>query len=104
MIYELRHYVPARGKKDAVAARIREHSAKLLQRLGFKVVQSWEAADGSGEIWYVLEYRDMDDLKASTDRFINDPEWKRLKAETEQEGALYEKIEAFPLVTSTLFA
>lgn len=103
MIYELRHYRPAPGKKEAVAQRIREHSAGLLKRLGLKVIQSWEAADGSGEIWYVLEYKDMEDLKASTERFITHPEWRRLKAETEKEGSLYEKVEAFPLVSSDLF-
>ena len=104
MIYELRRYVPAEGKAEALAARFRDHTFPLLSKLGKRVVTTWEAADRSGEVWFVIEYASLEDMKATTAEFLAHPDWKLAKELTETDGPLFTKVEAFPLVASDLGA
>ena len=78
MIYELRHYVVVPGKGEAVLNRFKNHTFKIFDRRGFKVHDFWLEANGSGHLWYVLE-------------------WQSVKAESEKDGPIVEKINVIVL-------
>lgn len=103
-VFELRHYIPAPGKAEALANRFRNGTFQLLDKLGYKVAHAWEAADGSGELWYLMEWSSHEEMRAAWESFPRDPDWQRLKAETEAAGPLVAKIETFPLTSSATFA
>jgi hypothetical protein len=104
MIYELRRYVPVQGKAAAMAARFRDHTGPLLTKLGKRVIACWEAADGSGEVWYVIGYESLEDCKQTTAAFLASPDWQRAKALTEADGPIVARVETYPLVATDLFA
>lgn len=103
-VYEIRHYIPAPGKSEALAVRFRDHTFALLDKLGYKVVEAWEAADGNGELWYLMEWDSHEQMRDAWERFKTDPDWLRIKEQTERDGPLVAKIEASAIVTSSSFA
>jgi hypothetical protein len=96
-VYELRHYVPVQGKENALANRFRDHTFGLLDKLGYKVVEAWEATDGSGDLWYLMEWDSHEGMRAAWDSFKTHPDWLHIKQLTEQDGPLVARIEATPL-------
>lgn len=97
MIHELRQYIPAKGKAELLSRRFRESTLDLFKELRFRVVDFWEATDGTGQIWYVVEWADTDEMKTAWDSFRAHPKWMTAKAATEADGPLVEKIQSFVL-------
>jgi heme-degrading monooxygenase HmoA len=64
MIYELRHYVVVPGKGEAVLNRFKNHTFKIFERRGFKVHDFWLEANGSGHLWYVLEWQSAEQMES----------------------------------------
>jgi len=92
MIYELRHYIPVAGKEDAILNRFQNHTFKIFDRLGFKVHDFWVEANGSGHLWYVLEWRSAEQMDSEWIKFRSDDGWQTVRAESEKEGPIVEKI------------
>jgi hypothetical protein len=103
VIYELRHYVPAPGKAEVLGRRFRDSTLPLFQKLGFKTVDFWEAADGSGELWYVMAWSDEAAMKEAWDVFRSNPEWIETKKVTEADGPLVQKLQSYPLRRAAYF-
>jgi heme-degrading monooxygenase HmoA len=64
MIYELRHYFPVPGKEEAILNRFQSYTFKIFDRRGFKVHDFWVEANGSGHLWYVLEWQSAEQMKS----------------------------------------
>jgi hypothetical protein len=94
MIYELRHYLIVPGKGEAILNRFKDHTLKIFDRLGFKVCDFWVEANDSGNLWYVLEWQSAEQMESAWTKFRSDQEWKSVKAESEKDGPLVEKIDA----------
>ena len=79
-VYELRTYVAAPGKGEAVLARFREHTTRLFERHGMVNVGYWVAADakdgGAEKLIYLLRHRSREAAKASWQGFLADPDWR----------------------------
>ena len=89
MIYELRSYEAMPGKLDAVNARFRDHTLKLLEKHGATNVGYWTFDVGrSDELVYILGFPSAEARVKAWDAFRNDPEWHRVKAETEADGPI----------------
>lgn len=88
MIHELRHYVPAEGKAEALARRMKDHFLPWLAVRGLTMLDYWEAADGSGEIWYLMEWRDETAMAEGWGRWRTDPVWIAAKNASETDGPL----------------
>ena len=97
MIYELRHYFPVPGKEEAILNRFQSHTFKIFDRRGFKVHDFWVEANGSGDLWYVLEWQSDAQMESEWIKFRSDEEWQSVKAESEKDGPLVEKIKAIIL-------
>ncbi len=92
MIYELRHYVPVPGKAEAILDRFQNHTFKIFDRRGLKVHDFWVEANGSGHLWYVLEWQSAEQMESEWSKFAKDEEWQSVKAASEKEGPIVEKI------------
>jgi hypothetical protein len=103
LIYELRQYVPAPGKAEALTRRFRENTLPLFRKLNFKVVDFWEATDGKGEFWYVVEWPDAATMKTAWDDFRANPEWIATKKATEADGPLVASLQAHTLRRASYF-
>lgn len=97
MVYELRIYHTVPGKLDDLVARFRDHTMKLFTDHGIKSVAYWTALDEpvkSSTFFYILEHRSREAATANWKTFQQDPEWQRVKAQSEKNGKLVEKIDS----------
>jgi NIPSNAP len=97
MVYELRIYHAVPGKLENLVARFRDHTMKLFADHGIKSVAYWTALDEpvkSSTFFYILEHPSREAAAANWKVFQDDPEWKRVKAKSEENGKLVEKIDS----------
>ncbi len=97
-VFELRTYTAAPGKLDALNARFREHTVALFKKHGMEVVAFWQPTDkeaGAGEkLVYMLAFPSRAAAEASWKAFRADPEWVKVKAESETGGTLAAHIDS----------
>jgi hypothetical protein len=96
-VYELRIYHAAPGQLDKLVARFRDHTDQLFVKHGMKSVAYWTALDEpvkSSKFFYILEHPSREVAAANWKAFQDDPEWKSVKAKSEENGKLVEKIES----------
>jgi len=96
--FELRTYTASPGKLDALNVRFRDHTIALFKKHGMEVVGFWEPLDkeaGAGEkLIYILSHASRAAAEASWKEFRADPEWVKVKADSEKDGPLTTKIES----------
>jgi len=97
-VFELRTYTAPPGKLDSLNARFRDHTIALFKKHGMEIVGFWEPLDkeaGAGEkLVYMLAHQSRAAAEASWKSFRDDPEWVKVKADSEVGGALTTKIES----------
>jgi hypothetical protein len=97
-VFELRTYTAGPGKLDALNARFRNHTIALFKKHGMEVVGFWMPLDkdaGAGEkLVYLLAFPSRAAAEASWKAFRDDPEWVKVKAESETAGTLAAKVES----------
>jgi hypothetical protein len=94
-IYELRTYTAKDGKLENVIERFRNHTARLFERHGMKNIGYWVPADSpaSGNtLIYIIAHKNREAAKASWDAFRADPDWIKVKSESEANGAIVDHI------------
>jgi NIPSNAP len=102
--FELRTYTSAPGKLATLNARFRNHTNALFGKHGMEIVGFWEPTDkeaGAGEkLVYILAHRSRAAADASWKAFRADPEWLKVKADSEKDGAVLVKIDSVFLAAS----
>ena len=96
-VYELRIYHVVPGKLDSLVARFRDYTDKLFAKHGMKSVAYWTALDEpvkSGTFFYILEHPSREAAAVNWKAFQDDVEWKTVKAKSEADGKLVEKIDS----------
>jgi hypothetical protein len=95
MIYEERIYSIMPGKMAEIERRFAQHTLKLFEKHGIKVVGFWRTAIGrqNFELVYILEYKDMNDRMAKWEAFSKDPDWIKARDESEAHGPLVAQVE-----------
>jgi hypothetical protein len=96
-VYELRIYHAAPGKLGELLARFRDHTTKLFEKHGMKVIAYWtplDEPDKGNTLIYILQHPSREAATANWKSFQDDPEWKRVKEESEANGKLAEKIDS----------
>lgn len=97
VVYELRIYHAVPGKLENLIARFRDHTMKLFANHGMKSVAYWTALDEpakSSMFFYILEHPSREAAAANWKAFQDDPEWKSVKAKSEENGKLVESIDS----------
>ena len=96
-VYELRIYHVLPGKLDSLVARFRDHTDQLFVKHGMKSLAYWTALDEpvkSSTFFYILEHPSREAAAANWKAFQDDPEWQAVKAKSEENGKLVEKIDS----------
>ena len=94
MIYEYRAYEAAPGKLEALNARFRNHTLGIFERHGIKNIGYWTASVGdySDRLIYIVAFEDEGQRESAWAAFRADPEWNRVRAESEVDGALVARV------------
>jgi hypothetical protein len=96
-VFELRTYHTLDGKLEALNARFRNHTLKLFQKHGITNIGYFLPQDAplaGSTLIYLIAHPSREAGKKNFDAFRNDPEWKRVAAESEAGGKIVEKIES----------
>ena len=96
-VFEMRTYYAQPGKMQALHARFRDHTLKLFVKHGMTNIGYWspiDAADAEKKLVYILAYPSQEAAKKSWQDFMNDPAWKKAKADSETDGPLVAKVES----------
>lgn len=97
-VYELRMYHVNQGEMDALAARFGDHTDAIFKRHNMKGVGYWVPEDppySQSLFVYILEHPSREEAKKNWDAFRDDPEWKKVKAESEAQGPLVDHIDSY---------
>src|SRR5262245_18242283 len=97
-VYELRMYHVNPGKMDVLVARFGEHTAAIFKRHNMKSIGYWVPEDApiSQNLFvYILEHPSRQEAEKNWAAFQADPEWKKVKAESEAQGPLVDHIDRY---------
>jgi hypothetical protein len=96
-VYELRTYTTLDGRLDALKARFRDHTLRIFEKHGMKNVGYWVPQDSprsQNTLIYIISHASRDAAKKNWDDFRNDPEWKKVSADSEKDGKIVSKVES----------
>ena len=85
-VYELRMYHVNEGMMAPLIARFRDHTEAIFKRHHMRSVGYWrpqDAPDSQNLFVYMLEHPSREEAKQNWAAFQADPEWKRVKADSE---------------------
>ncbi len=94
-VYEMRTYIAAPGKLDALNQRFREHTCELFKKHGMTLIGFWTPIDGEeskNTLIYVLGHKNRAAATESWKSFRADPVWIEAKKASEVAGSLTEKV------------
>jgi hypothetical protein len=99
-VYELRIYHANPGKLEALHARFRDHTCKLFQKHGIELIGFWTPIQGEeakNTLYYVIAFPSVEAQKKAWQAFRDDPDWKKVKDESEKGGVLVNKVDSTTL-------
>ena len=105
-VFELRVYTANEGKLEALLARFREHTTRLFEKHGMTNIGYWTAVDtprSQNTLIYLLAHPSREGADKAWAAFRDDPEWKKVKEESEVNGVLAGKVES-TFLTATDFS
>ena len=97
-VYELRLYHAKEGKMDALKARFGDHTDAIFRRHNMKSIGYWspeDAPDSQNLFIYILEHPSRQEAEKNWAAFQADPEWQKVKAESEANGPLVDHIDHY---------
>jgi hypothetical protein len=96
--FEMRTYHAAPGKLEALHARFRDFTNKLFAKHGMEMVGYWVPMNKEGQyentLVYILAFPSREAHDKAWKDFADDIEWHAVKAETEKNGKLVEKVDS----------
>jgi hypothetical protein len=97
MLYELRLYSVTQGRMADVHSRFTDHLPALFTRHGVNCVGAWTALAGPNapRFVYLMAYRDYAHREAVWASFYTDPEWMRVRTETNAGHEMVERHDLF---------
>ncbi len=94
-VFEIRTYITAEGRLDALHKRFREHTNGLFVKHGMELVGYWTPTDGDAAkntLVYILAHSSREAAKKSWSDFQADPDWKTARDESEKDGKIVDKV------------
>ena len=91
------YHRPTPGKLDALLARFRNHTNAIFEKHGITLIGYWVPTDeklSQNTLIYILAYPSKEAQAKAWKDFLDDPEWKKAKAESEKDGGLVSKVES----------
>ena len=96
-VFEVRTYTTHEGRLEALHARFRTHTMRLFEKHGMTNVAYWTPDDptlAGSTLVYVLAHPSREAARRSWEAFRQDPEWIRVKAESEAGGPIVSRVES----------
>jgi hypothetical protein len=97
-VYELRMYHVNEAKMDALIARFGDHTDAIFRRHNMKSIGFWRPEDApySQNLFvYILEHPSREEARKNWAAFQADPEWKKVKTDSETQGPLADHIDSY---------
>ncbi len=97
-VYELRMYHVNEGKMDALIARFGDHTDAIFRRHNMRSIGFWRPEDppySQNLFVYILEHPSREEARKNWVAFQADPEWKKVKADSETQGPLVDDIDSY---------
>jgi hypothetical protein len=93
VIYELRSYEVLPGRMPAMHARFQNHTIGIFRKHGIEVVGFWDVVIGTSNVLhYILRFDDLGHRERAWATFLADPDWLRVRAESEKDGPIVARI------------
>ena len=94
MIYEYRVYETLPGRLPNINARFRDHTMKIFEKHGIKNIGYFTAdiGDYSDRLIYIIGFEDAGHRERAWEAFRNDPEWAKVRAESEADGLIVRRV------------
>jgi hypothetical protein len=95
-VFEMRTYVTHPGRLEHLHARFRNHTNYLFVKHGMTLIGYWTPVDAADTLVYLLAYPSREARERSWEAFRDDPEWKRVSAESHEKagGQIVDKVES----------
>src|SRR5438552_11471335 len=93
-VFELRTYTCNEGKLEALKARFRDHTSEIFKRHGMESIGYWVPQDpekSKTTLIYIIAHPSREAATKNWNEFRNDPEWKKVAAESEANGKILAK-------------
>lgn len=95
--FELRIYHTHPDRMPALEKRFKDHTIKLLEKHGMKLVGFWKpvpAPEGGDTVLiYLVEHANREAADKSWDTFRKDADWLKARADSEKDGPIVKKVE-----------
>jgi hypothetical protein len=96
-VFELRTYTTMDGKLDALKARFRDHTIEIFNRHGMTSIGYWVPSDpakSQNTLIYIIAHPSLEEAKQHWIEFRNDPEWKKVSADSEKDGKIVSHVDS----------
>lgn len=95
MIHELRIYHCLPGRVQDLSKRFERYTLKIWERIGIRPIGFWTVRVGPNNqnFYYMLQWESWEEREHLWHTVSADPEWLKVKAETEKDGALISHVE-----------
>ena len=96
-VYELRTYTCFEGKLEDLKKRFRDHTIEIFQRHGMESIGYWVPDDpekSKTTLMYVISHASKEQAAKNWQAFRNDPEWKKVSADSEANGKIVQKVDS----------
>ncbi|MGN6367883.1 MAG: NIPSNAP family protein [Phycisphaerae bacterium] len=94
----MRLYHANDGKLQALIARFRDHTDALFRRHNMKSIGYWQPQAqpaSQNMLVYILEHPSREEAEANWAAFQADPDWRKVKADSEVDGPLVNHIDRY---------
>ena len=96
-VFEIRTYTSEPGRLPALEARFRDHTVAIFQRHGMTSIGYWVPQDSprsQDTLIYILAHPSREAAKADWAAFNSDPEWQKVRAESEANGKIVNHVDS----------
>src|SRR5579884_122062 len=96
-VFEIRTYTCFPGRLPALEARFRDHTIDIFKRHGMTSIGYWiphDAPRSQETLIYILAHPSREAAKQHWDEFRNDPEWKKVQADSEASGKIVSHVDS----------
>jgi hypothetical protein len=96
-IFEIRTYTTADGKLETLKKRFRDHTMRIFDKHGMTSIGYWvpqDAPRSQDTLIYIISHASRDAAKANWAAFGADPEWQKVRTESEANGKIVTKVES----------
>ena len=106
-VFELRTYTCNEGKLETLKTRFRDHTIRIFKRYHMESIGYWVPQDGPQSkttLIYIIAHASREAAAKNWVDFRNDPEWKKVSAESEVNGKILAKPPEFVFMDAVDFS